>query len=91
MAAFVIEAWAFIDALTRPQEAFPAAGKLTKALWLIILGVGFAIGLYTAIYGGVIGMLSVAAFVASSVYLADVRPKIKEYRKGTRSGPYGPW
>jgi hypothetical protein len=91
IAAFIVEAWAFVDAIIRPAQAFPAAGKLTKPIWLIILGVAFVLGLYAAAYGGVTGMLSVAAFVAASVYLADVRPKIKEFRKGTHSGPYGPW
>jgi hypothetical protein len=91
--AFVIEAWAFVDAITRPTLAFPAAGKQTKPIWLIILGVAVAIGLYAAAYGGAIGFLSVAAFVASAVYLVDVRPKVKEIGKGRGSsnGPYGSW
>jgi hypothetical protein len=39
-------------------------------------------------------MLAIVAFVASAVYLTDVRPKVKEFRGGsgtTRMGPYGPW
>ena len=93
LAAFVVEAWAFIDALRRPAPAFTAAGKQTKPIWLIILGVAVAIGLYAAAYGGAIGFLSVAAFVAASIYLVDVRPKVKEFHKGRGSsnGPYGPW
>ena len=94
MAAFVVEAWAFIDAIIRPAQAFVAAGKLSKKMWLIILGVAFVLGLYSAAYGGVTGLLSVAAFVAAAIYLADVRPKVKEFgrnRSGSSSGPYGPW
>ena len=93
VAAFVVEAWAFIDAITRPAQAFPAAGKQTKPIWLIILGVAVAIGLYAAAYGGAIGFLSVAAFVAGSIYLVDVRPKVKEFHngRGRSNGPYGPW
>jgi hypothetical protein len=93
VAAFVVEAWAFIDAITRPTQAYTAAGKQTKPIWLIILGVAVAIGLYAAAYGGAIGFLSVAAFVAAAIYLVDVRPKIKEFHKGrgTSNGPYGPW
>jgi hypothetical protein len=45
LAAFVVEAWAFIDAITRPSQAFVASGKQTKPLWLIILGVAAVIGL----------------------------------------------
>jgi len=100
--AFVVEAWAFIDAIIRPASAFVAAastmdnflGKLTKPFWLIILGIAFVIGLYSAAYGGAIGLLSVIAFVAASTYLAAVRPKVREFRKGrssSSSGPYGPW
>jgi hypothetical protein len=91
VAAFVFEAWAFIDAITRPAQAYLAAGKLTKMKWLLILGVAFVLGLYSAIYGGAIGFLSLIAFVAAAVYLSDVRPKVKEFRKGTHAGPYGPW
>lgn len=102
VAAFVVEAWALVDAITRPKAAFAAAatmsdnaaGRLTKPIWLIILGVAFVLGLYSAAYGGVTGFLSVLAFVAAAVYLAGVRPKVREYSKrGSRSssGPYGPW
>ncbi|HLH83974.1 MAG TPA: DUF2516 family protein [Trebonia sp.] len=92
VAAFAVEAWAFIDAITRPAQAFTAAGKQTKQLWLIILGVAFVLGLYAAAYGGATGILSVAAFVAAAIYLADVRPKVREFRRGgSSSGPYGPW
>ena len=34
------------------------------------------------------------AFVAAAVYLADVRPKVREFKRGsgsTHQGPYGPW
>jgi hypothetical protein len=100
IAAFIVEAWAFVDAIIRPASAFLAAastmdnflGKLTKPIWLIILGVAFVLGLYSAAYGGVTGLLSVLAFVAATTYLAAVRPKVREFRNGGRSsGPYGPW
>jgi hypothetical protein len=101
--AFVVEAWALVDALTRPKAAFQAAatmsdnavGRLTKPIWLIILGVAFVLGLYSAAYGGATGFLSVLAFVAAAIYLAGVRPKVREYsrrgRQSSSNGPYGPW
>ena len=99
--AFAVEAWAFVDAVVRPAPAYLAAqsalggsflGRLTKPLWLIILGVAFVLGLYSAAYGGVTGFLSVIAFVAAATYLAAVRPKLREYRKGSsNSGYYNPW
>jgi len=92
--AFGVEAFAFIDAIRRPSQAFPATGKRTKRLWLIILGVAVVVGLAGVVYRiGPTSILPVAAFVAAAVYLADVRPKVKEFRNGggTSSGPYGPW
>jgi hypothetical protein len=94
LAAFVIETWAFVHALLQPANAFTAAGKQTKPIWLIILGVAFVIGI-----GGAIGYLSllsffpIIAFVAAAIYLVDVRPKIKQVRvrPGQRQGPNGPW
>ena len=93
IAAFGVETWAFIDAIIRPSNAYVAAGKQTKPIWLIILGVAFVLGLYAAAYGGVTNILAVAAFVAAAVYLADVRPKVREFKRGsnTHNGPYGPW
>jgi hypothetical protein len=91
-AAFVVEAWAFIDALRRPAGAFPAVGKLTKPLWLIITGVAAVIGLASLAYHmTLISILPIVAFVAAAVYLTDVRPKVKEFPRGSNSGPYGPW
>jgi predicted cobalt transporter CbtA len=94
LASFVVEAWALIDAIRRPAAAFQAAGKQTKQLWLIILGVAAAIGLAYSAFGGValLSILPIAAFVAAAIYLTDVRPKVREFRGGNSStGPYGPW
>jgi Kef-type K+ transport system membrane component KefB len=95
-AAFVFEAWAFVDAITRPSQAFVASSKQTKQLWLIILGVALVIGFAGALQKlSVIGILPVVAFVAAAVYLADVRPKVRTFPKNrtgaSSSGPYGPW
>jgi predicted cobalt transporter CbtA len=99
LAAFVVEAWAFGDALYRPSQAYPAAGKRTKPLWLIITGVAAVVGLGYAAYVknlSVIQILPVVAFVAAAVYLTDVRPRLKEIGKVSSGppqhmGPYGPW
>jgi hypothetical protein len=94
LAALVVEGWAFIDAIRRPAAAFLAAGKQTKPIWLIILGVATVIGIGYSALGGVslIQILPLAAFVAAAIYLTDVRPKVREFRGGSSSaGPYGPW
>ena len=93
--AFVVEAWAFIDAIRRPAPAFAAASKQTKPIWLIILGVATLIGL-----GGAVGDLSlfsilpIIAFVAAAIYHTDVKPKVRQFKSGgsgSHMGPYGPW
>lgn len=94
VAAFVVEAWAFIDAVRRPATAFPAAGKQTKPLWLIITGVSMVVGLFSA-YQDVplLFFLPIIAFIAAAIYLTDVRPKVRQMGGGgsSRQGPYGPW
>lgn len=93
VAAFVVEVWAFVDAVRRPAGAFAAAGKLTKKLWLIILGVALLFGLAGAVgMVLIVQMLPIIAFIAAAVYLADVRPAVRQYGGGSSSsGPYGPW
>jgi hypothetical protein len=92
LAAFVVETWAFVDAIIRPSAAFPAAGKQTKPIWLIILGVAFVIGIGGAVgYLALLTIFPIVAFVAASIYLVDVRPKVRSLKQGARQGPYGPW
>jgi len=93
LAALVVEVWAFVDAMRRPTPAFPAVGKLTKPLWLIILGVACVVGLASLAYSASpLSLFPIVAFVAAGIYLADVRPKVREFKSGgTSSGPYGPW
>jgi hypothetical protein len=91
--AFVVEAWAFIDATRRPAPAFVAASKQTKPLWLVILGVALVVGLAGFAYQlGPVNILVIAAFMAAAIYLTDVKPKVSGFKGGsTQQGPYGPW
>jgi Protein of unknown function (DUF2516) len=93
LGAFVIEAWAFFDAIRRPAAAFPAAGKQTKPIWLVILGVAFVIGIGGAINRlQLLSLFPIVAFVAAAIYLVDVRPKVRSIKSSSsRQGPYGPW
>jgi len=92
IAALCVEVWAFVDAIRRPGPAFVAAGKQTKPIWLIITGVAAVIGLASVAYHmTLLSILPIVAFVAAAIYLTDVRPKVKEFRRGSNSGPYGPW
>jgi hypothetical protein len=100
--AFGLEVFALVDALRTRADAFAVAGKLTKNIWVAILGVAAAFGFITLpLFGSsgrldAFGFLSIVAVVAAIVYLADVRPAVKQLRGGggsggSRSGPYGPW
>lgn len=96
--AFGLELFALIDAARIPSGAFVAAGKLTKPIWLAILGVATAFGFISLPFsgGGMLspfGLLSIVAVVAAVVYLTDVRPAVRQIRGGgsKSSGPYGPW
>jgi len=80
----VLQVWAFVDCSVRPGPAFPAAGKLTKGKWLAITGIAMAFGaLIVAIGSSYLASLSIIplgliSIVASSVYLVDARPAIRE-------------
>jgi len=68
--------WALADCLTRKVAAFPAVDKLSKPAWVAMLAVG-------ALFGGLIlpdplGPISLISTVVAAVYLADVRPAIRE-------------
>ena len=69
--ALVTAAYAFVHAAMQRPDAYTAAGKLTKPVWLVILGVAAALT-----FIGVFGMAIAAC--AAGVYLVDVRPKLLE-------------
>jgi uncharacterized protein DUF2516 len=99
LVALVLEVWAFFDCVRHKANAFEAVGKRTKAFWLALTGGGVAVGALSVLAGGgggligPLGLFGLAAVVAASVYLADVRPAVKDAgRGGSRNmGPYGPW
>jgi hypothetical protein len=86
LGALALKVWALVDACTRPGEAFPAAGKLTKPIWIAILAAAVLLG-----GTSVMGLLGLVGTVAAIVYLVDVRPAVRELRRGGpySSGPYG--
>jgi Protein of unknown function (DUF2516) len=89
--------FAFVDALIRPAPAYVAAGKLTKVVWLIFLGLA---ALVDVKWGGVTSILTIVGTIAAVVYMVDVRPAVRQLSgknaaKGRaesgQDGPYGPW
>jgi hypothetical protein len=89
--AFGVCLWGLIDALTRRADAFAAVNRLTKVVWLIILGVATLVAAALITVGSL--FLSLIALAAGLVYLLDTRPKIREITAAPRThqGPYGPW
>lgn len=83
LAVFAIKIWALVDAVSRREAAFPAAGKQTKTFWIVVL--------VLAVLSGFLGFLSILGLVAAIVYLVDVRPAVREIPRGGSAGPYGPW
>lgn len=94
LVALVLEVWAFADCLRHKPSLFVAASKRTKTFWLALTGGAFAIGALTMFSGGGgLGLFGIAAVTAACVYLADVRPAVREAGSGGNRnvGPYGPW
>jgi flagellar biosynthesis protein FlhB len=69
---FLIEAFAFIDAISRPTQAFLAADKMNKQGWLIILGLALLVQILPISF-----MLMLIGLVAALVYLLDARPALR--------------
>ena len=83
-ACIAMGVWALIDAATRRADAFPAAGRQTKPIWLGILGAGVVCQwIFPALFGP-IAMLGLAGIVAAIVYLVDVRRRVIEVSRGSR-------
>ena len=70
-----LKAWAFVDAMTRRADAFPAADKMTKQAWLIILGL--ALVAHIVLLGNPFSLLNLVGSVAAIVYIVDARPAIQ--------------
>jgi 4-amino-4-deoxy-L-arabinose transferase-like glycosyltransferase len=77
VAVLVTAVYAFVHAAMQRPDAYTAAEKLTKPVWLIILGVAAALTLI-----GVFGMAIAAC--AAGIYLVDVRPKLLDIQGKSR-------
>ena len=98
LVALGLELWAVVDCARHRANAFEATGKRTKTFWLALTGVAALIGVISFFgsgggFFGTLGLFGLAAVVAASVYLADVRPAVTDAGRGgsRNTGPYGPW
>jgi NO-binding membrane sensor protein with MHYT domain len=68
-----VKAFAFVDCIRRPKEAFPAVGRQSKVLWLILTGLAAGAGVFPGFTLYIIGL---AGVVVALIYVFDVRVKI---------------
>ncbi|MFC4375885.1 DUF2516 family protein [Nocardia halotolerans] len=81
LVAFGATVFALIHAVRQRADAFTAVDKMTKPIWLAILG-GALVFLLLGMSG--FFLMSLIAIIATGVYLADVRPKVDEVQRGPR-------
>lgn len=72
LVVFATAVYAFVHATMQRADAYTAADKLTKPVWLVILGVCGLLALVLQVMG-----MAIAA-CAAGVYLVDVRPRLLE-------------
>ncbi|MCV7252556.1 DUF2516 family protein [Mycolicibacterium fluoranthenivorans] len=75
----LVGVYSFVHAAIQRPDAYTATGKLTKPVWLLILGAGVLLALLMRdAFGAAI------CACAAGVYLVDVRPKILEIQGKSR-------
>lgn len=89
VAALVLSVFGLVDALRHRPDAFTAAGKASKTIWLIVLGVAVALSFYSVT--SPFSLPWILAVVGAGVYAADVRPALRKVmgRGSSNNGPYG--
>jgi len=70
--------YAFVHAAMQRPDAYTAADKMTKPVWLLILGISVPLTMVLNAFGAAIGAC------AAGVYLVDVRPKLLEIQGKSR-------
>lgn len=78
IAVFGTAVYAFVHAALQRPDAYTATEKLTKPVWLVILGFAALLALVLDVLG-----MAIAA-CAAGVYLVDVRPRLLEIQGKSR-------
>lgn len=76
--------FAVVHALSQRADAFTAADRKTKPIWLAITGAGTA-AMIVFRFGTAGTLFWLAGIVAVLVYIVDVRPKLIEVQRGGRN------
>jgi hypothetical protein len=80
-AAVPVGLFAFLHAAVQRTDAYAAANKMTKPIWLAITGGGTLACALFHFYDFTL-MFWIAGLVAILVYIVDVRPKLIEVQRG---------
>ena len=75
LGAFGLSVFGLVDALRHRPDAFTAAGKASKNIWLAVLGVAVALSIVS--FPNPFQMTGIFAIVGAGVYAADVRPALR--------------
>lgn len=87
IAALAFTGFAAVDSLRYKPNLYQAVGRQTKTFWVAVLVVAFLIAVVS--FWNVLFLLNVVGVIAAAVYMADVRPKLKQVSgRGGGSG-YG--
>ena len=70
----IIKIWAFIDCARQRQDAFPAVGRQSKVLWLVLTGIAALTGLIL----DPSNLIGIAGIVVALIYLFEVKPRIQQ-------------
>ena len=82
IAVVIAAVYGLVHAAMQRSDAFTAAGKMTKTIWLGILGGAVLLSLLGNLLLGIFGIAIAAC--AAGIYLVDVRPKILEIQGKSR-------
>ena len=69
-----LKGFAFVECLRAPTAAFPAVGRQSKVLWLVLTGLALLTGLLPNL---TLSLFGIAGVVVALIYVFDIRPKIK--------------
>ena len=69
-----VKGFAFAECLRAPTAAFPAIGRQSKILWLVLTGLALLTGLAQNL---TLSLFGIAGAVIAIIYVFDIRPRIK--------------
>jgi hypothetical protein len=89
--ALVLSVFCLVDALRHRPDAFTAAGKASKTIWLALLGLAVVLSLFR--FPSPFQLPWILAVVGAGVYAADVRPALRRVmgHGSSNDGPPRRW